>query len=65
MTFIAVSVLISPGLVSGHLFLFSNLKGKLGSKVVLFTLYQISYALKQNYHKFLHVFPNWKHLQDM
>lgn len=58
MTFIAVSVLISPGLVSGHLFLFSNLKGKLGSKAVLFALYQNAYALKQNYHEVLHVFPN-------
>lgn len=65
MTFLAVSVLIPPGLVSGHLFLFSNLKGKLGSKVALLALYQIAYALKQNYHEVLHVFPNWKHLQDM
>lgn len=65
MTFLAVSVLILPGLVSGHLFLFSNLKSKLGSKVVILALYQIAYALKQNYHEVLHVFPNWKHLQDM
>lgn len=64
MTLIAVSVLIIAGLVLGHLWLFSNFKGKLGSKTDLLVLYHIVYALDQYYHEVLHLFPNWKHLQS-
>ena len=64
MTFKSVSALIIPGLVSGYLPQFSNLKGKLGSKIDLLNLYQIAYALEQYYHEDLHVFPNWRHIQD-